>query len=72
MTGSGNKKYAISYDFKDNSVIYQHKFEGLRNTILEQYENSKSPRQRDKAKAFMSKVAQHVRWSTKPSSILQN
>ena len=56
MAGSGNKKYAVSYDFKDNSVTYQHKFEGLRNTILEQYENSKSPKQRDKAKAFMSKV----------------
>ena len=55
MAGSGNKKYAVSYDFKDNSVTYQHKFEGLRNTILEQYENSKSPKQRDKAK-LMSKV----------------
>ena len=29
-----------------------HKFEGLRNTILEQYENSKSPKQRDKGKSF--------------------
>lgn len=56
MHGSGEKKYSVSYDFKDNSVTYQHKFEGLRNTIIEQYENSKSPKQRDKAKAFMSKV----------------
>jgi excinuclease ABC subunit A len=56
MHGSGDKKYAVSYDFKDNSVTYQHKYEGLRRTIIDQYENSKSPKQRDKAKAFMSKV----------------
>lgn len=56
MHGSGDKKYGVSYDFKDNSVTYQHKFEGLRKTIIEQYENSKSPKQREKAKAFMSKV----------------
>ncbi|MBO6522360.1 MAG: excinuclease ABC subunit UvrA [Balneolaceae bacterium] len=56
MYGSGEKKFAVSYDFKDNSVTYQHKFEGLRRTIIEQYENSKSPKQRDKAKAYMSKV----------------
>ena len=56
MHGSGDKKYAVSYDFKDNTVTYQHKFEGLRNTIIDQYENSKSPKQREKAKAFMSKV----------------
>lgn len=56
MYGSGDKKYAVSYDFKDNSVTYQHKYEGLRKTIIEQYESSKSPKQRDKAKAFMSKV----------------
>ncbi len=56
MRGSGDKKYAVSYDFKENSVTYQHKFEGLRRTIIDQYESSKSPKQRDKAKAFMSKV----------------
>lgn len=56
MYGSGDKKFAVSYDFKDNSVTYQHKYEGLRSTIIEQYENSKSPKQREKAKAFMSKV----------------
>ncbi len=57
MHGSGDKKYAVSYDFKDNSVTYQHKYEGLRRTVIDQYENSKSPKQRDKAKAFMSKVS---------------
>ncbi len=56
MYGSGNKKYSVSYDFKDNSVTYKHKFEGLRNTIIDQYHNSKSNKQRDKAKAFMDKV----------------
>ncbi len=57
MQGSGDKKYAVSYDFKDNSVTYQHKYEGLRKTIIDQFENSKSPKQREKAKAYMSKVA---------------
>ncbi|MBO6537513.1 MAG: excinuclease ABC subunit UvrA [Balneolaceae bacterium] len=57
MHGSGDKKYAVSYDFKDNSVTYQHKYDGLRKTIIDQYENSKSPKQREKAKAYMSKVA---------------
>lgn len=57
MHGSGDKKYAVSYDFKDNSVTYQHKYDGLRKTIIDQFENSKSPKQREKAKAYMSKVA---------------
>ncbi|MEX2477039.1 MAG: excinuclease ABC subunit UvrA [Gracilimonas sp.] len=56
MHGSGDRKYSVSYDFKDNSVTYKHKFEGLRNTIIDQYHNSKSNKQRDKAKAFMDKV----------------
>jgi len=56
MNGSGDKKYSVSYDFKDNSVNYKHKFEGLRNTIKDQYQNSKSNKQRDKAKAFMDKI----------------
>lgn len=56
MNGSGDQKFSVSYDFKDNSVTYKHKFEGLRNTITDQYHNSKSNKQRDKAKAFMDKV----------------
>ncbi|WP_020403325.1 excinuclease ABC subunit UvrA [Gracilimonas tropica] len=56
MNGSGDKKYSVSYDFKDNSVTYKHKFEGLRNTIIDQYHNSKSNKQRDKAKAFMDRI----------------
>ncbi|SMO47375.1 excinuclease ABC subunit UvrA [Gracilimonas mengyeensis] len=56
MNGSGEKKYSVSYDFKDNSVTYKHKFEGLRNTIIDQYHNSKSNKQRDKAKAFMDRI----------------
>lgn len=56
MSGGGETKYSVSYDFKDNSVTYKHKFEGLRQLILDQYENSKSPKQREKAKAYMSKV----------------
>ncbi len=56
LNGSGDKKYSVSYDFKDNSVTYKHKFEGLRATITDQYHNSKSGKQRDKAKAFMDKI----------------
>lgn len=56
MDGGGSTKYSVSYDFKDSNVTYKHKFEGLRSMIVEQYENSKSPKQRDKAKAYMSKV----------------
>jgi excinuclease ABC subunit A len=56
MNGSGDTKYSVSYDFKDNSVTYKHKFEGLRDTIIDQYHNSKSNKQRDKAKAFMDRV----------------
>ena len=56
MNGGGDHKYSVSYDFKDSNVTYKHKFEGLRKMIIEQYENSKSPKQRDKAKAYMSKI----------------
>ncbi|MDR8391256.1 excinuclease ABC subunit UvrA [Aliifodinibius sp. S!AR15-10] len=54
--GGGDKKFNVSYDFRDDSVTYKHTFKGLRNIIREQYEESKSNKQRDKAKAFMAKV----------------
>ncbi|MTI86754.1 MAG: excinuclease ABC subunit UvrA [Balneolaceae bacterium] len=56
LNGGGDTKYSVSYDFKDNSVSYKHKFEGLRKTITDQYKESKSSKQRDKAKAYMDKV----------------
>lgn len=56
MFGGGDKTYSVSYDFKNNSVTYKHKFEGLRRLIIEQHETSKSPKQREKARAFMSEV----------------
>ncbi|MFY0683295.1 MAG: excinuclease ABC subunit UvrA [Balneola sp.] len=56
MNGGGNTKYSVSYDFKDSNVTYKHKYEGLRKMIIDQYESSKSPKQRDKAKAYMSKI----------------
>lgn len=56
MNGGGETKYSVSYDFKDNAVTYKHTFEGLRKIILDQYQNSNSSKQRDKAKAFMDKV----------------
>jgi excinuclease ABC subunit A len=54
--GGGDKKFNVSYDFKNNNVTYKHRFSGLRNIIREQYEDSKSNKQRDKAKAYLSKV----------------
>ncbi|MDX1672778.1 MAG: excinuclease ABC subunit UvrA, partial [Balneolaceae bacterium] len=54
--GGGEKKYDVSYEFRKNNVTYKHSFKGLRSLIREQYENSKSNKQRDKAKAYMRKV----------------
>ncbi|MDX1637684.1 MAG: excinuclease ABC subunit UvrA [Balneolaceae bacterium] len=54
--GGGDKKFNVSYDFRDDSVTYKHSFKGLRNIIREQYEESKSNKQRDKAKAFMARL----------------
>ena len=57
MKGSGTQKYAITYEFRSDKVTYQHSYRGLRDTIIEQYEKSKSQKQREKAKSFMSKVS---------------
>lgn len=54
--GGGDKKYDVSYDFRQDNVTYKHSFKGLRNIIKEQYEESKSNKKRDKAKAYMSKI----------------
>ncbi len=56
MEGGGDKKYNVSYDFRNDNVTYKHSFNGLRRMIREQYEESKSGKQREKAKAFMSKI----------------
>ncbi|GAA5522868.1 excinuclease ABC subunit UvrA [Aliifodinibius salicampi] len=54
--GGGDKKFDVSYDFRQDNVTYKHSFKGLRNMISEQYEESGSRKKRDKAKAFMSKI----------------
>jgi len=54
--GAGDKKFDVSYDFKNSNVTYKHKFAGIRSIINEQYEESKSNKQRDKAKAYLSKI----------------
>jgi excinuclease ABC subunit A len=54
--GAGEQKFDVSYDFKNSNVTYKHKFAGIRSIINEQYEESKSNKQRDKAKAYLSKV----------------
>ncbi len=55
--GGGDTKYDVSYDFRQDNVTYKHSFKGLRNMIREKYEESGSNKQRDKAKAYMSKIA---------------
>lgn len=54
--GGGDLKFDISYDFRNNNVTYKHKFIGLKKLIRDQYEESKSNKQREKAKAFLSKL----------------
>ena len=54
--GGGDTKYDVSYDFRKDNVTYKHSFKGLRNIIREQYEESKSNKKRDKAKAYMSRI----------------
>lgn len=56
MEGGGEEKYNVNYDFRNDNVTYKHSFKGMRKMIREQYEDSKSNKQRDKAKAYMSKV----------------
>ncbi|MEX1011663.1 MAG: excinuclease ABC subunit UvrA [Balneolaceae bacterium] len=54
--GGGDRTFDVTYDFTKNQVTYKHKFPGLKQMIREQYESSKSNRQRDKAKAYLSRV----------------
>ena len=54
--GAGDKKFDVSYDFKNSNVTYKHKFAGIKSIINDQYQDSKSNKQRDKAKAYLSKV----------------
>ena len=56
FNGGGSKKFDVSYDFKNSNVTYKHTFAGLKTIIREQYEGSKSAKQRDKAKAYLAKV----------------
>lgn len=56
LHGSGNTKYDVLYDLKSSTVTYKHTFDGLISLIRNQYEDSKSPTQRDKAKSFMGRT----------------
>lgn len=56
LHGSGNTKYDIQYDLKSSTVTYKQTFDGLVSTIRNQYEESKSVGQRDKAKGFMGRT----------------
>ncbi len=56
LSGGGDKKYDVSYDFRNDNVTYKHGFSGLRAIIKEQFNETKSRKKRNKAKAFLSKV----------------
>jgi len=56
FNGGGDTKYNVKYDFGKNGVVYKYTFEGLLSNIRKAYEESKSPKQRDKAKAYMNQV----------------
>ncbi len=56
MYGTGDQKFEVIYEFRDDKVSYSHSFEGLVSVIRMRYEESNSKKQRDKAKAFMNKV----------------
>lgn len=55
MEGSGERKFQVAYDFKSNTVNYNHSFPGLVKTIRDAYESSKN-KEREKAQGFMNKV----------------
>lgn len=55
MEGSGDRKFQVAYDFKSNTVNYNHSFPGLVKTIRDAYESSKN-KEREKAQGFMDKV----------------
>jgi len=57
MHGSGDRKYDVTYDFRESNVTYKHSFPGVCALIRDQYESSKSTSQRDKAKAYMNRVS---------------
>ncbi len=54
--GGGDQKFNVSYDFKNSNVTYKHSYSGLKSIISDQYEDSKSNKQRDKAKAYLAKI----------------
>lgn len=56
LYGSGERTFDVSYDFRDNSVTYRHTFPGLVQLIRQQYENTGSGKQQEKAKAYMNRV----------------
>ncbi|MEX1063427.1 MAG: excinuclease ABC subunit UvrA [Balneolaceae bacterium] len=54
--GGGKEKYDVSYDFRNSNVTYKHSYAGLLSIIRDQYEESKSNKQREKARAFLTRI----------------
>ncbi|TNE68592.1 excinuclease ABC subunit UvrA [bacterium] len=53
--GSGERKFKVAYDFKNNTVNYNHTFPGLYKIIRDAYETGKA-KEKEKAQGFMDKV----------------
>lgn len=53
--GSGDRKFNVAYDFKNNTVNYNHTFPGVFKMIRDAYETGKA-KEKEKAQGFMDKV----------------
>jgi excinuclease ABC subunit A len=53
--GSGERKFKVAYDFKNNTVNYNHTFPGVFKMIRDAYETGKA-KEKEKAQGFMDKV----------------
>lgn len=55
FNGSGEIKFKVKYDFRDNSVTYAHKFQGLYSIIREDAMTGKK-KQQEKASGYLNRV----------------
>lgn len=53
MHGAGEKKFDIVYTFKSRDVVYNHRFEGLIQHVMQVHETTTSSTQRAWAEAYM-------------------
>ena len=54
--GTNEEKFNVKYDFGSNEIHYKQTFDGLISIIRKAYEESSSPKQREKAQGYMNQV----------------